>query len=307
MGAGLNTIILSLLLFYRALGYLVSVQNEWHGFIENIGGVHAVSVLSDKMIELREHSGENSFNKISDGIFLKDVVFGYDKIKVLKGINIDIPAKNTIAFVGESGVGKTTVANMIAALIKPTEGKMYIDDISIDNINLSNYRKKIGYIAQESVVFNDTIFNNITFWDDYTPENKRRFEKVAEMASLSSFVTSLPDKEHTSLGDNGILISGGQKQRISIARELYKDAEILIFDEATSSLDSETEKIIQKNIQQLHGSAIIILIAHRLSTIKEADIIYLFEKGRVSASGSFDEMMNISTRFQKMVSLQEVM
>jgi subfamily B ATP-binding cassette protein MsbA len=117
-------------------------------------------------------------------------------------------------------------------------------------------------------------------------------------------VEAQPDKEHTRLGDNGILISGGQKQRISIARELYKHTEILIFDEATSALDSETEKIIQENIEKLYGSYTMILIAHRLSTIKRADTIYLLEQGRISASGSFEEMMNKSTKFQKMVSLQ---
>ena len=124
------------------------------------------------------------------------------------------------------------------------------------------------------------------------------------MASLKEFVETQPEKEHTRLGDNGILISGGQKQRISIARELYKHTEILIFDEATSALDSETEKIIQENIEKLYGSYTMILIAHRLSTIKRADTIYLLEQGRISASGSFEEMMNKSTKFQKMVSLQ---
>jgi subfamily B ATP-binding cassette protein MsbA len=124
------------------------------------------------------------------------------------------------------------------------------------------------------------------------------------MASLNAFVDALPDKEETRLGDSGILISGGQRQRISIARELYKETEVLIFDEATSALDSETEKIIQDNIDQLHGNRTIVIIAHRLSTIKGADTIYLLEKGKVTASGSFEEMVSKSTRFQKMVSLQ---
>jgi subfamily B ATP-binding cassette protein MsbA len=126
------------------------------------------------------------------------------------------------------------------------------------------------------------------------------------MASLTEFVASQPEKEFTNLGDNGILISGGQKQRISIARELFKKAEILIFDEATSALDSETEKIIQDNIEKLHGNHTMIVIAHRLSTIKKADIIFLMEGGKISASGNFDEMINKSSRFRKMVSLQAV-
>ena len=126
------------------------------------------------------------------------------------------------------------------------------------------------------------------------------------MASLKDFIENQPEKENTNLGDNGILVSGGQKQRISIARELFKNAELLILDEATSALDSETEKMIQENIEKLHGSYTMVLIAHRLSTIKEADIIYLLEDGKISASGSFYEMMDKSSRFKKMVSLQAV-
>lgn len=173
-------------------------------------------------------------------------------------------------------------------------------------MDVNQYRSKIGYISQESVIFNDTIFNNITFWAEPTAENLRRFHEVVEMASLKEFIENQPQKEQTNLGDNGILVSGGQKQRISIARELYKDAELLILDEATSALDSETEKMIQENIEKLHGSYTMVLIAHRLSTIKEADIIYLLEDGKISASGSFYEMIDKSSRFKKMVSLQAV-
>ncbi len=158
--------------------------------------------------------------------------------------------------------------------------------------------------SQETVIFNDTIYNNITFWAEPTEENLRHFKEVVRISLLDEFVESQSLKEHSILGDNGILISGGQKQRISIARELFKNAEILIFDEATSALDSETEKIIQGNIEKLYGSLTMIIIAHRLSTIKTADTIYLLEKGKISESGSFNEMMVTSSRFQELISLQ---
>jgi len=125
------------------------------------------------------------------------------------------------------------------------------------------------------------------------------------LASLSEYLQALPEKEKTLLGDNGILISGSQRQRISIARELYKNAEILIMDEATSALDDETEKIVQSNIEKLHGSYTIIIIAHRLSTIKNADTIYLLEKGRIAASGDFSNMLELSDSFKRIVLLQE--
>jgi subfamily B ATP-binding cassette protein MsbA len=297
---------LSLFLFYRALNFLGQIQNDWQTFIENIGGMYAVSASAKQMADSEEVMGTAAFNGVRKGIVLRNVDLHYDRTQALDRINLKIPVNQTIALIGESGSGKTTIANVIAGLFRPNSGEILIDDVPLSHYDLNSYRSKIGYISQESVVFNDNIFNNITFWADPTPENIARFHQVLERASLTDFINSLPDKEKTNLGDNGLLISGGQKQRISIARELYKNCEILILDEATSALDSETERIIQENIEKLHGSYTMIVIAHRLSTIKEADIIYLLENGKVSASGTFHEMINSSSRFKKMVSFQSV-
>jgi ABC-type multidrug transport system fused ATPase/permease subunit len=234
------------------------------------------------------------------------VIFNYGAYRVLNGINIKIPKNQTVAFVGETGSGKTTLANIIATLITPESGQILADGVSLREYNLYSYRDKIGYISQESVVFSDTIFNNITFWEEPTHENVKRFWEVIELVSLNEFIQSLPDKEFTQLGDNGIFISGGQRQKVSIARELYKKSEILILDEATSNLDSETEKIVQTNVEKLHGSYTMIIIAHRLSTIKNVDKIYLLEKGKITASGKFDDMLEFSERFKRMVALQEI-
>ena len=149
MGTGLNTIILSLLLFYRALGYLVSVQNEWHGFIENIGGMNSVAIMAEKMDELKEKDGAVEFETLHQGISFKNVAFGYDKVNVLRGINLDIPARSTVAFIGESGVGKTTAANMIAGLVRPVTGELFLDNTELNDIKIDGYRDKIGYISQE--------------------------------------------------------------------------------------------------------------------------------------------------------------
>ena len=303
---GFDTILWSLLLFYRSLSLLGQVQNDWQAFIENIGGMFAVRKSCEEMVEAREISGSVPFEPMKNQLQLKNVDLYYGKVQALKKINISVPVKHTIALVGESGSGKTTIANVIAGLFVPSKGEVLVDDTPLMQINLDSYRNRIGYISQESVIFNDNIYNNITFWAEPTEENVNRFNKIIEIASLKEFINSQPDKELTRLGDNGLLISGGQKQRISIARELYKDCDILILDEATSALDSETEKIIQENIEKLHGRYTVILIAHRLSTIKNADIIYLIDEGKNSASGSFEEMINISPRFRKMVSLQGV-
>ncbi len=305
-GATLTSILLSLLLFYRSLNFLMSLQNEWQSFIQVSAGMTTVSEIINEMASMKEERSPNPFKSFNNEIKLDDVVFSYGEQKVLDHITFAIPKNKTVALVGESGSGKTTLANIISGLIEPVDGAILIDGENLKNINLNSYRSKIGYISQEPVIFNDNVFNNVTFWAQPTEEVKERFWKIIELASLKEFIMGMPDQERTMLGDNGMLVSGGQKQRISIARELYKNAEILILDEATSALDSETERVIQDNIEKLHGAYTIIIIAHRLSTIKNADVIYLLEKGKVLANGDFDEMINRSERFKRMVALQEM-
>lgn len=305
MGGSLGPILLSLLLFYRALTYLMSIQNNWQSFIQNVGALETVSSFFNEM-EARQESEEGTkFTTIQNSIILDDVSFSYGSTKVLDHLNIEIRKNETIALIGESGSGKTTLANMIAGLLKPQSGNILVDGSSINNYNINSFRSRIGYISQEPAIFNDTIFNNITFWDEPTEENKKHFFHAVALASLSEFIDKQELKEDTPLGDNGILISGGQKQRISIARELYKKIDILILDEATSALDSETEHLIQKNIEMLHGNYTMVVIAHRLSTIKNADKIYLLENGSVSAVGTFNELLTQSSKFKRMVALQE--
>ncbi|MCD8740550.1 ABC transporter ATP-binding protein/permease [Mucilaginibacter roseus] len=307
MGTMLSTILLSLLLFYRALMSLVLVQNFWQSFIQNSGSMDSIATLYTEMAEGQEHEENKAYKGFEQGIQISNSSFSYDKVKqILDRVNISIPKNKTVAFVGESGSGKTTLANILVGLLKPDSGELLVDGDVLNQYNLNSFRNRIGYISQEAVVFNDNIYNNITFWAERTPENLARFNKAVELASLTAFIDSLPDKENTMLGDHGTLVSGGQKQRISIARELYKDADILILDEATSALDSETERVIQDNIEKLHGTYTMIIIAHRLSTIKNADTIYLLEQGKVAANGTFDEMVETSERFRRMVELQEV-
>lgn len=305
MHASLSSILVSLLLFYRALSFLVAVQNHWQSFVQNIGAIHTVTEFTHKVEAMKESETGNIFTSIKSNIQLSDISFSYGSNKILDKINLDIPKNQTIAFIGESGSGKTTLANIISSLIQVQSGNVYIDNVELCKYNLATYREKIGYISQEAVIFTDDIYNNVTFWAERSEENVKRFWEVIEMAALTEFIKAQPLQENTKLGDNGVLVSGGQKQRISIARELYKKAEILILDEATSALDSETEKVIQKNIEQLHGQYTIIIIAHRLSTIKNVDVIYLLEKGKVAASGRFNEILEQSSKFRRMVELQE--
>jgi subfamily B ATP-binding cassette protein MsbA len=304
IGGQMGSIILSLVLFYRALNFLIVIQQNWQTFLQNTGSLGNVSNISKLMRDRRESFGTDMFESLSSDIVLKDVDVQYGAHKVLRQVNVVLPHNHTIALVGESGAGKTTLANLVMGLISPDSGTVLIGDKPLTAYNLESYRARIGYISQDSVIFNDNIFNNITFWANPSHENYEGFWRVVDMTSLRDFVESLAYKEHTLLGDNGILISGGQKQRISIARELYKNAEILILDEATSALDSETELIIQENIEKLHGKYTMVVIAHRLSTIKNVDKIYLMDNGRVLVSGNFENMLQKSEKFKRMVALQ---
>ena len=306
LGGAIASIILSLMFLYRALNYVVTLQGSWQGFISNIGGLRSsVELIEDFESGKEEICNDPVINNV-DSLELKDVYFKYPNgFEVLISINLKIEPLKTYAFVGESGSGKTSLVNLIVGLFSSTEGSILVNNFNRDNVNLSSYRKRFGYITQEPVIFNDSFFNNITLWDEDSLINRQKFERAIKLAKIDEFLLSLPEKENTRLGDNGILISGGQKQRVSIARELYKDVDILIFDEATSALDSETEKLIQDNIDLLMGKYTILIIAHRLSTVKKADVISLMKSGKILQSGNFQDLLLNNEQFKRMVELQE--
>lgn len=307
MGTPMTSIILSLIFFQRALGTIMQVQSTWQQFLTNSGGVKTVNDLYDEFKKHKEPDSSASVPALQQQLVFDGIYFKYPSSDrwILNNVQLTIPKNQTVAFVGESGSGKTTLVNLLAGLLQPNQGTMVLDGLPLAVGQMPNYRNQIGYITQEAVVFNDSVYNNVTFWAPKTPENLQRFEKIMEQSALTEFLKQLPQREESQLGDNGINISGGQKQRISIARELYRNSHILLMDEATSALDSETEKYIQENIEKLKGTVTLVIIAHRLSTIKNADVIYLMEQGRVVGSGTFDELAESNERFGKMVRLQE--
>ncbi|SFT40160.1 ATP-binding cassette, subfamily B, MsbA [Algoriphagus locisalis] len=306
LNGNIAAIFLSLMFFYRALNFIMLVQTSWQAFTANLGGLHVgLELLED--LDKGQEKDESTKQVIElNTISLNNVGFYYSsEKKVLNNINLNIENNRSYALVGKSGSGKTTLTNLLVGLIHPTSGEFLLNGEPLRSFNLASYRSKIGYITQEAVIFNDTIFNNVTFWAAKTKENLTKFSNALKLANLNELLESLPEKEETILGDSGSLISGGQKQRISIARELYKEAQLLIFDEATSALDSETEKMIQQNIDSLKGSCNIVLIAHRLSTVKNADEILLMKDGEVESRGTFASLLAQSKTFRSMVEHQE--
>lgn len=306
MGGQMGTILASLLFFYRALNYVISLQTSWQGFVAHYGGIVAAMELMEEFRSLKESTGKRPEIEQIKEIQLQNLSFEYKQdIPVLKQVNLEVERLKTLALVGGSGSGKTTMVNLIIGLLEPVSGEILINGQTRSNFDKASYRKRFGYITQEPVIFNDNIFNNVTFWDERSPENLAKFEEAIRLANINTFVNSLPEKENTKLGDNGMLVSGGQKQRISIARELYKNVDVLILDEATSALDSETERSIQENIDNLRGKYTIIIVAHRLSTVKKADKILVLDSGDIVGEGNFESLVNSSKVFKRMVELQE--
>jgi ABC-type multidrug transport system fused ATPase/permease subunit len=265
----------------------------------------AFKVLNDKATKIsqKEFSNELEFRNVRFS-------YGEEHGDALQKISLKIPANSTVAFVGESGAGKSTLVDMLTLLLKPQQGDILIDGISFSELDLDSWRKQIGYVSQESVVFDDTIANNVCLWKgDYNNDNlfKERIENASKEAYAFDFIMDLPNQFNTTVGDRGIRLSGGQRQRLFLARELFKQPKVLILDEATSALDSASERYIQDSIEALKGSTTVVLIAHRLSTIKNADYIYVLKQGEIIEHGNYKELINSTkSAFSSMVRLQNL-
>ena len=261
----------------------------------------AVSIFSLLDEDNEDDQGQLDANDLEGSINFKNVCFSYNQDEhTLDGINISINPGETIAIIGKSGSGKTTLVNLIPRFYEIESGQLLIDSENIQNYSLRSLRSNISLVTQEVTLFNDTIFNNIA----YGKYSDNEVRKVATSAHMDEFIDNLPKGLDTLVGDQGILLSGGQRQRIAIARALLKDAPILILDEATSSLDSESERYIQKALDQLMKNRTTLVIAHRLSTIENADRIIVLSKGRIVEQGNHNELIKQNTEYASLHRLQ---
>jgi subfamily B ATP-binding cassette protein MsbA len=307
LDGSLGTIILSLLFFYRGLTSLTALQTSYNQFLGYSGSLDNMSLFIKNLEANPTISGKKNFDGFKNEIKLKDVSFEYQQNEpILQHINLTIKKNQSIAFIGESGSGKTTMMNLIAGLLTPTYGHYAIDGLDVQELNIQSLQERMGYITQDAVIFDDSVFNNVTFWAEKSLENIKRFKEAIDKAHILQFVQNLSNKEDTRLGNNGVSLSGGQKQRISIARELYKEVDFLFMDEATSALDTKTEKNIQKSIDALKGEYTIIIIAHRLSTIRNCDNIVLLDKGKITAQGNYKVLIKNSTEFKDIINSQQL-
>ncbi len=238
----------------------------------------------------------------TDKVEYKDIRFKYQKDEVLKGVSLNVNKGEMIALVGPSGSGKSTLADLLPRFYDISEGQINIDGISTKNIKVQELRSLIGMVTQQSILFNDTIKGNILVGN---PEaSQTEIEEAAKVANAHDFILNLPGGYNYNVGDGGAKLSGGQKQRLSIARAILNNPPILILDEATSSLDTESEKLVQEALDMLMKSRTSIVIAHRLSTIVNADKIYVLEHGKVIESGTHIELIKNSKMYKKLYELQ---
>jgi subfamily B ATP-binding cassette protein MsbA len=308
-GRTIAEVMVLLLFFYKAFLKLFSLNVMWHKFNASVGGVMVVQRLFADLDAGKENSGGKRLGALSEGIRFHDVSFSYGDRRVLHHVDMEIPRNKSVGLVGHSGAGKTTIFDLMTGLVMPDAGHITVDGIDYRDLDLSSLREKVGYVTQEPVTFADSIANNISLFgcDANDGQCLERIRRAADAAHCEDFVNETPEWYHTVIGDRGIKLSGGQRQRIAIARELFKEPEIMIFDEATSALDSASEKAIQQSIVEMAGKRTIVLIAHRLSTVKECDIIYVLNEGRVVERGSYDTLYaDPSSRFYAMCKAQQL-
>tara|TARA_B100000686_G_C16776048_1_gene968544 strand:+ start:943 stop:2700 length:1758 start_codon:yes stop_codon:yes gene_type:complete len=289
--------LVSLLLAYqpvKALGNLnISVQ-------EGLAGAERIFSLLDTPIKKMENINDNRNNiEVSNGkIEFKNVSFSYDTKNILNNINLLVPAGKKVALVGLSGSGKSTIVNLLLHFFDDYQGKILIDDQNIKNYSLKSLRENFALVTQETILFNDTINNNIKYGD--LSASKEKVCEAAKLAGVDEFTNNLPNKMETIVGESGVKLSGGQRQRVAIARAIIKKSPILLLDEATSSLDNLTENKIQESIKKLMKNRTSLIIAHRLSTIEDADLIYVIDKGKIIDSGNHIELLKSSKLYSQL-------
>ena len=264
-------------------------------------GARIFSVLETD-INIIEDKGAVAKSSLNTEIIFKDVSFQYADTKVLEDINLTVEAGKMIALVGQSGAGKSTMADLLPRFYDVTTGQILIDGIDIRKIKLHDLNQLMGIVTQESILFNDTIFNNIAFGNKSA--NREAVIAAAKIANADEFIVKLADGYDTNIGDRGSKLSGGQRQRLSIARAVLKNPPILILDEATSALDTESEKLVQDAIHKLMQNRTSIVIAHRLSTIQHADTIVVMQDGKIIEKGKHAELISMNGTYKKLTDMQ---
>ena len=290
-------------MFFQILDPAKKLSSAISSIQGGMASLDRVAEVLDYDLKVEEIAEPVSISTLNNQIEFKNIGFYYDKDNViLKNFSLIIPKGKTIALVGQSGSGKTTIANLLARFYDVSEGEILVDGTNIKHLKLNEYRQLLGMVTQESVLFNDTVYNNILMGK---PEaTKEEVIAAAKIANADSFITQLPEGYESNIGDDGGKLSGGQKQRVSIARAVLKNPPVMILDEATSALDTESERFVQDALEKMMENRTSLVIAHRLSTIQKADWIVVMEKGDIVEQGTHHELIAKKGMYHKLVELQ---
>ncbi len=297
---GFFSFMAGLFMLYRPFKTIAKASNSINA---SVGAIERVFYILDTKLPQETRSDGIIFEGAKDSIVFDNVSFSYDGEKyVLKNINLEVKAKTIVAFVGESGGGKTTLMDLIPRFYDPTSGRILIDGICLKDFALSSLRKKIASVSQNVLLFADTVFNNIAYGIE-NPDKEQVIE-AAKLAYAHDFIMQLPQGYDTNLKEQGVILSGGERQRIAIARAIMKNPDILILDEATSALDAEAESFVQKAIANLIKNRTVFLVAHRLSSAISATKIVVIKQGQIVGIGTHKELLENNKYYQRLIELQ---
>jgi len=293
-----------IIIFTQVLNPAKEISRAVSTIQRGIASADRIFEVVDTTNQLPSPANPKPFPGFANQIEYKNVSFAYGENKVLDQINFTLEKGKTIALVGPSGGGKSTLADLVPRFYDPSSGQILVDGIDLKDIATATWRSQLGIVTQESILFNDTVFNNIAFGIDGVTE--AQVMEAAKIANAHEFISKLEQGYQTNIGDRGSKLSGGQRQRLSIARAVLKNPPVLILDEATSALDSESELLVQEAITKLMSSRTTLVIAHRLSTIQHADEILVIDKAKIVQRGTHAELMAQEGLYQKLSTIQSV-